>query len=161
MTEEPIKPEERYAIEGILPHNVPFAWHFVWPFLEPSINTIDLLDRPYPQDIIDSLMSGERQLWVAWDRVTKRATGCVITELNRWPEEGRSDRVCHIWAAGGRGFREYVRHGMATLRAWAAAQGCAMIIHGGRRGWQRIADTSLIGNNSGGFPMYGVPVSVH
>lgn len=153
--------EDRWSIEGILPRNVPFAWPFVWPLLEPSINTVPQDIRPYPQDIVESLHNGARQLWICWDKAEGRVVAAVVTEIIRFPDEPGGDRVCHIWAAGGIGVKRFVGQGWPILRAWAAAHGCVRMTHGGRKGWQRIVGSSLIGKLDGKWPIYGMPVSLH
>lgn len=143
-------------LTGILSHNVERVWPMVWPFLERSL---ERLDSPPPEaDVLASLKAAKRQLWVVWHPEHDTCEGAVVTEIRKWPDTEDGHPVCHVWCAGGRGFRRFVKPGMDLLRAWAKAHGCAMLVHGGRSGWSRLTGTTLIGR-PGGYPVFGCPTA--
>lgn len=154
-----LTPDGKWSLEGVLAHDVPAAWAHVWPLLAPSLEMLPEDKRPTQREIAEGLCRGSRQLWIAWNTGRNRCECALITEVLRWPDL-TDGKVCFVWCAGGRGIKQFAGHGLALLLAWARAQDCAILAHGGRPGWQRLAGTTPVGK-SGRWHIYGRPTAVH
>lgn len=147
-----------HVYSGIQRGDIDRIWPVAWPMLERSINVLAPSIRPSEADILATLKSGKRQLWLVLERVSGETVGAVVTEIVNFPDDPDGIKVCHIFAAGGRDYKTYITAGLRVLGAWGKAHGCVMVAHGGRRGWQRIAGTVEIGRVDGKHPVYGLPI---
>lgn len=104
----------------------------VWPLVEAWV--AEALDHgganETPQRIREALLSGDMQLWLAWDG--ERAHGCCITELY----DSRRGMTCGLVVVAGLDFKRW-RPLTATIKEWARGEGCARLEAAGRDGWQR------------------------
>lgn len=102
----------------------------VWPEVAPIlIRAIQIYNEHTPEEIFQSLLNRERQLWVTGrDKI-----GCVlITKIIT--EEFH--KTCFIELYAGRGI-ESLRF-FADIEAWAKSIGCDRMRISGRKGWKRV-----------------------
>jgi hypothetical protein len=102
-------------------------------------HVVDWLDKAYeyhdlflPETLRDDLISGQRQLWIAWAPEGKLLCG-VITRLAK----RRSGLHLEVEAAGGVEVWRWIQ-GMAVLEEYAKREGCIKVTVQGRPGWVRL-----------------------
>jgi hypothetical protein len=107
------------------------VWPQVQPFMEKAATWTH--GRYAAEDILDSLLAGERQLWVAFgdDREVK---GAVVTGFNVYPKKKYLD-LTFIGGDDGFSWKEPM---LKMLRHWAYDTQCAGIESSARAGWARI-----------------------
>jgi len=104
----------------------------IWPVLEPMLRKA-IASGETTDGLLSNLQSQEAQLWVVFDE------GCpiagIVTEI---ATEDDGSKVCNIWAVGGSAIQEWFGY-LATIEAWARAEGCsAVTVDKGRPGWKRL-----------------------
>lgn len=104
----------------------------VWPLAEPLIAGACRRGRhkDAPDDIRRALKACDLQLWLAWDGAI---AALAVTQIATHPRK----TCCRIRICTGRERRSWEAH-IATIEAWAKAQGCAAMELIARPGWSRI-----------------------
>jgi hypothetical protein len=107
-----------------------------WPVVEKWIDDGYLAcDLPMPDDIIEQLESGHKQLWVAvemhHDKVVVLCA--VLTSLAKM----RSGLYCQVVCAGGSDVKRWIGC-MRVIEKWAREEGCCKITVQGRPGWAKL-----------------------
>ena len=91
-------------------------------------------DIPLPETTLSDLMSGHKQLWVAYARPPEHQILCaVLTRLSKM----RSGLYCEIVAAAGQGAERWVGL-ISQIEDWARLEGCTKVTITGRPGWMRL-----------------------
>lgn len=102
-----------------------------WPEVSPLVKRVlERSGRCYRvPDVFDFIHRGLWQLWMAENANGVQAI--AITSLENYPLR----RSCLVrYMVGDMGA---ILSGMATVEAWAKAQGCSVIEGYGRKGWER------------------------
>lgn len=114
---------------GIQRTEIDSVWGEVRPWISQACKTSR--GKFSVDDIHEGLMTGEDQLWI-WKTAT--AFAVVISRISNYPGQ----RVCFLRIVTGRNMHEWYEAGLATVEAWAKANGCqAMELHA-RPGWEKF-----------------------
>lgn len=81
-------------------------------------------------DLITSIRTRQAQLWLAWG--DKGPDAVCVTRLF----ETSKGKHCNIWIMVGHDRDDWVDL-MDELETWAKREGCVMMLHEGRIGWQK------------------------
>lgn len=113
------------------------AWHAaLWPVVAPLLAPA-LSRSPDRPDLPAALRAHTAQLWVVLDDVPPASLlAALVTRVSDHPDGARR---CLLWLAGGRAVRRWAAAAVATIGAWARAEGCAELWGAGRPGWRRYA----------------------
>lgn len=104
-------------------------WPKVFAWLDQAYAKTDL---PLPETCRDDLVSGHKQLWIAWAPEGKILCA-VLTRLAKM----RSGLHCEVVAAAGVEVERWI-FGMATIEEYAKREGCSKVTIQGRPGWARL-----------------------
>ncbi len=104
-------------------------WQRVYPWLDAAYAELDI---PLPPMLRADLLSGDKQLWVAWGDEAK-ILGAALTRLAKM----RSGLYCEIVACGGAESTRWI-HGIATIEEWAKSEGASKVTVQGRPGWAKL-----------------------
>jgi hypothetical protein len=100
------------------------AGEYLQPALDHGDNLYDL------EDLHTKCLSGDMQLWVAYD---KGLLAAVVTQITVYPNA----RVLELQFCGGTRMNEWLSSMMSTLEAFAREQQCDRVYVVGRKGWMR------------------------
>lgn len=105
----------------------------VWSTVEPLIAKALAKGRGefIPADYRRFLLAREMQLWAAVK--DQQIHAVCLTEIVNFPRL----KICRLVLAAGSEMRHWMKPGVATIKAWAKANGCEEIRGGGRMGWSR------------------------
>lgn len=117
------------VITGVPKRDIPLIWNQVEPLVNKALATGR--GELWACDVLTLLLSGDMQLWAAFDGQTVKAI--CITEIVTFPRL----KICRFAYAAGSDMRVWAQH-LDTVKAWAKAHGCQEIWGGGRKGWSRI-----------------------
>ena len=115
----------------LAPSLVPRAWPLIEHWVIEAL-TKGKADET-PGEILDRLMRGKQQLWLAWDESAKRARGICITEVF----DSARGKACNLAIIAGTDFKSW-RHLTAAIKSFARTVGCVRLEFSGRKGWQRL-----------------------
>ena len=87
--------------------------------------------------VLASLLAGRADLFLICDEAEKEIRGCMVLELNEYPQ---GSRVCNVWALAGTPgvWAAHEKELEELADTWAIQQGCDMIAMLGRPGWQKV-----------------------
>jgi hypothetical protein len=104
----------------------------VWPLVEQMVAAACRRgrDKDTSDDIRRALKARDLQLWLAWNGAI---TALAVTQIVTHPRK----TCCRIRICIGRERRSWEAH-IATIEAWAKAQGCAAMELIARPGWSRL-----------------------
>jgi hypothetical protein len=104
-------------------------WQRIFVWLDRAYAEMDI---PMPPTLRADLLSGDKQLWIAWGEEAKILCA-VVTRLAKM----RSGLYCEVVAAGGAEVERWI-HGIATIEEWAKTEGCSRVTVQGRPGWAKL-----------------------
>lgn len=107
----------------------------VWPLVDQYMERAAqyTYGRYTVEDIKDSIVQYDHQLWVAFDD-TRAIKGAVVTYIKQYPRKRFLDMVF----VGGDDGMEWKDPMLTILRKWAADNHCDGIESSGRLGWSKI-----------------------
>ena len=111
---------------------VPKAWPLVVGWVTEAL--VKGKADETPQEILERLLTGKQQLWLAWDEELGRARGICITELF----DSARGKACNLALVAGRDFKGW-QHLTEAVKAFARSMGCVRLEAAGRKGWERRA----------------------
>lgn len=118
----------------ILPENINAVWPQASTLLEPALA---LSHTHNIDDVYDSLMLNESQLWVQY---SDKVDAAVVTEFVYYPR----GQWCRFWLAGAAKDANILwKKFFDTLYGFAKKNKCAGIEDCGRTGWNKYAPQSL------------------
>lgn len=121
----------RVSCTGILVEDVDSSWDQAGPLLQKAI---DKSDGEYSQDdILRLIMSGEMQLWGAFDIEEDVMLMAMVTEIIIYPQH----KSAWIVLSGGTRLDDWFEGIHNLLLRWAKYHGCKNIRITGRTGWER------------------------
>lgn len=137
--------------EGVPRAHVAHVWLDAWGWLQPAIDRFP--NGPSAASLYWSLLSGERQLWIAWDAEKDKLVAAIITEIITY--DPSPVKVCRVPWIGGKGMRRWIEPALKMLTAWAIDNGCRFFEGSGRRGWKKFGF-----EERGLHPETGLPILV-
>lgn len=100
-----------------------------WTRCAPWIDAALTYDPTHSlEDVKQAVVTGRVTFWPG-------KACAIVTEVSEWPQM----KTGHIWLAGG-DMDEMRDVFQAKIEAHFRAEGCALSVISGRRGWSRIAD---------------------
>ena len=118
-------------VECLAPVHLPSGWERVRPKIDRGYSAGDEI---MPEDVLDRLLDGRTQLWVAIDDEGE-IHAAMTTELVPM----RSGLVCWMCQCGGERLRDWAPF-HRKVEEYARAEGCVRVILRGREGWGRVLD---------------------
>ena len=115
----------------VTPEFVPQVWGKAAPYLEEAIN-ISGGRATVPETLVRCL-SGNLQLWLAYDTDTLDVLGSFATSVDTYPDA----KLLTVQLLGGEQFDQWIDDCQDKLVIWAAANECRGIQLFGREGWVR------------------------
>ena len=116
----------------LAPSLVPRAWPLVVDWITEAL-TKGKADET-PTEILERLLAGRQQLWLAWDDQLARARGICVTEIF----DSARGKACNLAIVAGQDFAAW-RHLTEAVKAFAREHGCNRLEASGRKGWERHA----------------------
>ncbi len=114
----------------VKPQDIDAIWPMIRRYVDDACQSSN--GRYEASHIKDFARSGVLQIWVAADGAKAHSVGA--TELVTYPTGVKA----LVWKfAVGESREEWLRF-MDIVKAWAKAEGCALVEGGFRRGWRRI-----------------------
>lgn len=107
------------------------VWNLAAPFLGKALDSGS--QRTTLDELFESLISGERQLWMIFDGGQGRVRAAVVTEIIQYPV----DKACQIVACGGYKMKDWLQH-LAVVEDYAQKEGCTFMEVAGRPGWENV-----------------------
>ena len=106
----------------------------LWPKLFPHLRSAAEYShgRYEPEDIVESVLSGESQLWIAFEG--ENIKGITTTKIAHYPRKTCLDMIF----LGGEDFFEWKDAMLEVLQRWARDCGCDAIESWGRPGFTRV-----------------------
>jgi len=115
----------------IAPYNLPNVLTSVYPKIEAA--TAYSVGKYNGSDILQKIVSGNMQLWVAYDEERDRIDGIAITEIAIFPQR----KICRFLCATGEDLMEWIDH-IEGMENWAVEMGCDGFQAECRPGWERL-----------------------
>lgn len=108
--------------------------HLIWPVVKGMLQkALDYTDGELTlNDIYNTLMTGERALWVVFK--DNEPIACVTTRID---QHKSGLKICVIDFAGGHSFKEWDTF-TDYIEPYYASLGCTKMEIAGRKGWLRL-----------------------
>jgi hypothetical protein len=113
---------------GVPSRRVEALWPAICPFVRRALDHAE--GRYAAEDVLDALLKGQMQLWVATGNGIE---AILVTEIVDYPRQRR----CNLFLSAGHALEACLDH-LGEIEAWARARGCDAIEAGGRPGWERV-----------------------
>lgn len=109
---------------------IPLIWHIAEPMLQKAVDYSD--GELTTQDIYNTLLNGERALWVVF-----KDNDPIASITTRIVECQTGLKICCIDYAGGHSFKDWDAF-TDYIEPYYASLGCTKMEIAGRKGWLRL-----------------------
>lgn len=116
---------QAYAVPAVAPDYD--LLRLTWPRVEPMLSEAAMRDGQDINDVLERLIDGDAQLWVAVDGDNVRVA-CVTYIVSR---------CCHLWICAGSQRQDWISF-LDYIKEWARHHECDRMSLRGRKGWARV-----------------------
>lgn len=115
----------------IPPVNLPNVLNLVYPKIEAA--TAYSVGKYKGSDILQKIVSGNMQLWAAYNEDKDTVDGVAITEIAVYPQR----KICRFLCATGENLIEWINL-IEGMEEWAIEMGCDGFQAECRPGWEKL-----------------------
>lgn len=108
----------------------------MWPALAPMFARVTRHTNGCyePEDVLAEILSGQQQLWVAWDGAPGEVAAAMTTSITNYP---RRKAVRVVYIAGAK-MQTWLDAFVLEVEKFAAREGATLIEGFFRKGWGRV-----------------------
>ena len=130
------KASEEYDVSLVMPDQLMTIWKDIEKYLNKSSNRSN--GRTTTQDVFYECLNSQSSLWIIFDTGNMNITGCLITQINKYPTGKKMLNIDHI---GGKNMKNWINRGIEVMEKWAKDNKCNGLEGVGRQGfWNWIKD---------------------
>tara|TARA_R100001369_G_scaffold27106_3_gene48901 strand:+ start:426 stop:896 length:471 start_codon:yes stop_codon:yes gene_type:complete len=130
------KASEEYDVSLVMPDQLMTIWKDIEKYLNKSSNRSN--GRTTTQDVFYECLNSQSSLWIIFDTGNMNITGCLITQINKYPTGKKMLNIDHI---GGKNMKNWINRGIEVMEKWAKDNKCNGLEGVGRQGfWNWVKD---------------------
>lgn len=141
--------QPKWILDGVLSSDVAGVWGEVWPITKRAVDRFPIPNKFTEDELVENLEKATMQLWVIHDAEDNRIAAVAITSIIE-DEYFPGEQVFEVPFVAGYGMKYWLPTLFTTLKNYALANGCKIMLGYGRVGWKRLIGFETIGYMSGG-----------
>ena len=123
------KASEEYDVSLVMPDQLMTIWKDIEKYLNKSSNRSN--GRTTTQDVFYECLNSQSSLWIIFDTGNMNITGCLITQINKYPT---GKKMLNLEHTSGSNMQNWVEIGIDVIKKFAKETGCDGIEGMGRHG---------------------------